>query len=105
MKRYLLQKTQLSKNNKYNYCPYCVDEYTRQNGKEKSNYMEILSPITYQRIMEVDKDKNGNETKYVDEFWECSRCKKKLTSEDFRMRYCASSVGEKDDGATTRQFV
>lgn len=93
MKSYLLTSRLLNAkdNGIYNYCPYCMKKWKEQfKDSPNASYLDSLKPLTYKKYLVLDgKDKHGDDIKYIDEFWECSRCDKKLTTDDFLV-YCQS---------------
>lgn len=87
MKQYLLAKHQLHPNNngEMNYCPYCLKGL--KDEKVSFNFRDILHPLTYFKFLEVAQTKDGKEYKAINEYWECDRCTRKLTPEDFSKVY------------------
>lgn len=94
-KTYLLTKKTLnpSNNGKYNYCPYCLKDFEEKNQNKNISYKETMDPLTYFKFMIVDQNQKGETYKAIDEYWECQRCKKHLTPDDFLKSYCVRPDG------------
>lgn len=68
----------LSENEKFSYCPHCVQELEIE-GKD---YKEILKPLKWVRTCEQVEIGKGNFEDYFDVHYECSRCGNQRISPD-----------------------
>lgn len=96
MKYFNLERKQLSTdgNGKYNYCPYCIKDIKKLTPDK--DYKEVMKPIIYNKVLCVDDEhfkENGDNVKWIEEFWECPRCRKKLTDEDYVLHYVKKDEG------------
>lgn len=90
MEKYTLAKKQLPPGVKTHYCPYCYQSKKKQLINTKKSVFDELDSLTYFKILEVGHLKNGEEKKYIDEFWLCPLCKKRIDDKDFLKTYCVT---------------
>ena len=84
--KYLTGKT------KYEFCPHCV----KKMEEEGVDWKEKLKPLKMVKTAEPIKRQDGTYWDYVDTHYECIRCgAANITTETFRMYYCARSDGTK----------
>lgn len=98
MKEYLLSNHMLhaTQNGIMSYCPYCYKETKKRIEGTKQDFKDFLKPLIYKKFLVLDgKDKHGNDIKYINEYWECTHCERKLTTDDFVLNYCTRADGSK----------
>ena len=78
----IISRKQLSGENDYSFCPYCLKEL-RAEGKDPKDYLQPLFKIvtaTYQEAFKRD---------LIESHYECPRCKKTdITVDTFMQIYC-----------------
>lgn len=92
---YTLAKKDLTPGKKLNYCPYCYQRKKQELKNTAIDPLTMLKPLIYNKTLEVYQLKNGEEKKYIDEFYTCPVCTHKITDKDFLKTYCTNDKGEK----------
>lgn len=68
----IISRKMMEGSSKYHFCPFCVDELT----KEGKDYKEMLRPlfrvVTAEYLPGTEGQQGGE---YLDTHWECPRCK------------------------------
>lgn len=87
MNKTILSRKQLEDvENKYSYCPYCVEEL----NKCGRDYKSILKPLYLVTVAEPIPVGDGTYRDIVDKHWECTRCgNTNITVKTFVSKYCA----------------
>ena len=77
---------------KYEFCPHCI----KKMEEEGVDWKEKLKPLKFVKTAEPVKCEDGTYRDYIDSHYECIRCGvMNITTETFRMYYCARSDGTK----------
>jgi len=92
---FTLAKKDLTPGKKYNYCPYCYQKKKQELKNTAIDPTTTISPLIYNKTLEVYVFKNGEEKKYIDEFYICPNCKKRIDEKDFLKTYCVTPENEK----------
>ena len=71
---------------KYEFCPYCV----KKCEEEGENWKEKLKPLKFVRTAEPVQQADGTYRDYIDSHRDCVS---NITTDTFRMYYCARSDG------------
>ena len=77
----ILQRTQLEGKDKYDYCPYCVKEQ-REAGRSWTELPPLFKILTATYMDNYKRD-------LVETKWECPKCHRISTTDDFIKFYCA----------------
>lgn len=77
----ILQRTQLEGKDKYEYCPYCVQE-AKENGKSWTELPPLFKLLTATYMDNYKRD-------LVETKWECPKCRRISDTETFIKYYCA----------------
>lgn len=85
-------KTQLTAKTKYSYCPFCVSELG-------DKFKETLAPLfaVDLKVVQYVTRPDGEEKQFTswEHFWECERCKRPLSEDDFSKFYGDLALREK----------
>ena len=97
MKTYQLVRKALNPSNNgiYNFCPYCLKDFERKNQNKNITYKEAMDPLFYVKNLIITENKKGETVKELDEHWECNRCHRCLTSDDWLKMYCVKPDGSR----------
>lgn len=87
MKSIVIERKKLSTANKYNFCPTC-----RKFALEHKLDEASIPALIHIKILNVHNEA-GETRETIDEFWECERCKAKLSTWDFVKAYCKKADG------------
>lgn len=92
---YLLAKKELhpSNNGEMNYCPYCLKLIKEQLKGTSKDFKDCITPLVYHKFMCVQKNKDNEEVKTIEEVWKCPRCSKNIFPSDFEIVYCLKTDG------------
>lgn len=103
MERYTLASKPLQPGTQMNYCPYCFKVKKNQLKGTKKTVFDELDPLTYVKELQIIPLKNGEKKKYIDVFYTCETCHKKITDDDFVMAYCVDPDNNKYTSETIRK--
>lgn len=92
---FTLIKKKLPPGIKNHYCPYCYKSKQKELVNTKKSVFDELDTLTFIKDLQVMRFKSGEEKKYIDEFWTCPNCRKRIDDKDFLKSYCTNSSGEK----------
>lgn len=88
---YTLEKHQLKDRIKYNFCPFCWKDL-KAGGILEDRILKdssTLQTLWYLKLMVKEETDQGGEITYVEESYQCARCKRKdITVDDFEAAYC-----------------
>ncbi|MCQ2589310.1 MAG: hypothetical protein MJ179_02695 [Treponema sp.] len=93
---FLIEKHQLQEQSKFNKCPICYKEKVKA-GWNFDKIMGDLKNVTYQKVKEVYKNKDGQYYNVFDEYYICNDCGMKLTVEHWRKAYCKGYEGAENE--------
>lgn len=89
-KFYTLSKHQLKDRIKYNFCPFCWKELRSQGILEDKILKDpqTLQTLWFVKILTKEQNKNGEKITYIEESYQCTRCKRKsINVDDFYAFY------------------
>lgn len=89
---FTLDNHQIKNDSKFSYCPYCWKS-KKAEGKTDDVIKGELPKVYYKKLLEITKDKKGDDVKYINEFFICTNCKRQLTSDDYSFMYGLKSDG------------
>lgn len=87
---YTLSKKQLPAGVITHYCPYCYKKKRKELKNTKRDPANELDTLTYIKGLVIYVLKNGEKRKYIDEFWTCPHCQKRIDDKDFLKSYCVT---------------
>lgn len=95
MTKTLITRMQLHplKNGRMNYCPYCLKVFSEKNKNKNITYKDVMEPLVYVKYQINHETDNGDMVTELEEYWECKRCGKHLTADDFLCAYGARADG------------
>ena len=96
IKRDLLLEKECKKdeNGQYNFCPYCLKDFRRNNKGKAISYKDCLPALKFRKYYCVEIV-DGKQNKYCEEVFFCENCNRELTDIDFLNAYCLVTKGRK----------
>lgn len=82
-----LDRHQLKERIKYNFCPFCYKKLKQTYTEEKIiAEKDLISPLFYKKLI-VTEITNGEKHSYIEESYECLKCKRNMDFDTFRGFY------------------
>ena len=84
---------QTDKHDKYNYCPYCLSEFKKNNHDEHIKFNDVLPVIVYNKFLNIWNENTEEEHRELDIYWECPKCSRHLEERDYELFFTLKSDG------------